>query len=241
MQSQSPKRANQTHERFKDADFYNPDLSVIVLGAGGIGSHLTYALCRQGYEIFIYDDDRVEIHNIGSQLYNVNHIGKNKAEIAVNYCKEFGNATAYPMGRFEADSPIDNIVFSCFDNMKYRKIAFDKWLEHQLSKDAAYKAKHPKEVNAFIDMRMDAESWQVYLVNNKKDAEEYVKTLFEDSEVPDAPCSYKATCHTGVGVASYAAGLFLNLVANKKMGIDLRQTYFKTFYDASLLRFEQHV
>ena len=232
---------NDTHQRFKDADFYNPDLSVIILGLGGIGSHIAYALCRQRYEMYLYDDDNVEVHNIGSQLFNLNHLDENKAEISADYCSQFGNDRCYPQGRFEEDSPIDNIVFACFDNMKYRKIAFDKWLKHQMSKTPEYREKNLNEVNAFIDMRMSAESWQVYMVTNSKHAEEYVKTLFDDSEIPDLVCSYKATCQTGMGVAAYAASNFLNHVANKKLGIEIRQTYFKTFYDASLLNYEQHV
>ncbi len=232
---------NETHQRFKDADFYNPDLSVVILGQGGIGSFLTHVLCRQGYEMYLYDMDIVEVHNIGSQLYNLKHIGRNKAEVAVEYCKEFGNNRAVSMGRFEQDSPIDNIVFACFDNMAGRKLAFEKWLEYQLSKTPEHRAANPNEVNVFMDMRMSAESWQVYLVKSKSDAERYKETLFDDADLPDLPCNYKATCQTGMGVSSYTASLFLNHVANKKLGIDIRKTYFKSLYDASMLRFEQHV
>lgn len=232
---------NETHTRFKDADFYNPNLSVTILGLGGIGSFLAHVLCRQGYEMYLYDDDIVEIHNIGSQLYNINQLKKNKAEVAVQYCREFGNDKALPMGRFEEESPVDNIMFACFDNMKYRKIAFEKWLAYQLSKTPEYKAAHFNEINVYFDLRMSAESWQVYMITTKQNAEDYKLTLFDDDEVADLPCSYKATCQTGMGIASYVASLFLNHVANKKLGVEIRQIYFKTFYDASLLRYEQHV
>jgi hypothetical protein len=233
--------SNETHERFKDADFYNPNLSIIILGAGGIGSWLNTCLCRQGYETYIYDFDNIEVLNVGSQNYTISKEGRNKAEVAAELAKEYGNDRVIPMGRFEEDSPIDNIVFSCFDNMKYRKIAFEKWLDYQISKTPEYRKEHPNEVNCFIDMRMNAESWQTYFVRNTVDAKRYKETLFNDDEVPDLPCSYKATCQTGMGVAAYASSLFLNHVVNKKLGIDLRQIYFKTYYDASLLRYEQHV
>lgn len=232
---------NETHSRFKDADFYNPNLSVSILGLGGIGSFLTHVLCRQGYDMYLYDMDTVEIHNIGSQLYNISHIGQNKADIAAKYCKEFGNSKAIPLGKFTEESPVDNIMFACFDNMKYRKIAFNKWLEYQLSKTPEHRKENPKEVNIYIDMRMSAESWQVYVIKGSVDAERYKETLFDDEEVPDLPCSYKATCQTGMMVASYAASVFLNHVANKKLGVNIRTVHFKTLYDASLLRYEQHV
>jgi coenzyme F420-reducing hydrogenase alpha subunit len=231
----------ETHLRFKDADFYNPNLTVTILGLGGIGSFLAHVLCRQGYEMFLYDFDTVELHNIGSQLYNTSHVGRNKAEVAAEICEQFGNKKTFAMGRFTEESPTDNIVFSCFDNMKYRKVAFEKWLNYQLSKTPEYRQANPLEVNVFIDMRMSAESWQVYMVKSKTDAERYKQTLFDDSEVEDAPCSYKATCQTGMGIAAYAASLFLNHVANKNKGIEIRQTYFSTIYNASLLSYEQNV
>jgi hypothetical protein len=230
---------NETHQRFKDANFYNPDLSIIILGAGGIGSWLSTCLCRQGYEMYIYDFDHVELLNIGSQNYNLSHVGQNKAELAVNLAKQCGNDRGVSMGKFTEESPVDNIMFACFDNMKYRKIAFDKWFEYQTSKTKEYRDSHLNEVNVYIDIRMSAESWQVYMIKSKTDAEEYKKTLFDDADIPDLPCSYKATCQTGMGVAAYASSLFLNYVANKKLGVDIRQTYFKTLYDASLLRYEQ--
>lgn len=232
---------NETHERFKDADFYNPDLTITILGAGGIGSWLSTCLCRQGYEMYIYDMDTIEALNIGSQDYNLSHIGRNKAEVAVSEAKLKGNDRALAMGKFTEESPVDNIMFACFDNMKYRKIAFDNWLEYQMSKSEEYREANPLEVNVYIDMRMSAESWQVYMITNLLDAEKYKLTLFDDADLPDLPCSYKATCQTGMGVASYASSLFLNHVANKNTGVDIRQTYFKTLYDASLLRYEQHV
>lgn len=241
MKEQQSLKSNETHARFKDAHFYDPSLSITILGLGGIGSFLAHVLCRQGYEMYLYDDDIVEIHNVGSQLYNKTHLNRNKAEVAVQYCKEFSNDKAVPMGRFTEESPVDNIMFACFDNMKYRKIAFDKWLAYQVGKTPEYRKANSQEINVYFDLRMSAESWQVYMITNKQNAEDYKLTLFDDSEVPDLPCSYKATCQTGMGIASYTASLFLNHVANKKLGIEIRQIFYKTLYDASLLRYEQHV
>jgi len=232
---------NETHQRFKDADFYNPNLDIIILGLGGIGSYVSNCLCRQGYEMYLYDFDTVETINIGSQLFNTSNVGKNKAEVAKELANQFGNYNVMSMGKFEEDSPVGNIMFSCFDNMKYRKIAFERWLAYQVSKTKEYREANPNEVNCFIDGRMSAEQWQVYFVKSTADAKRYMTTLFDDSEVPDAPCSYKATAQTGFGIGAYMSTVFLNHVANKKLGLPIRETVFETKWFASSLTFEKNV
>lgn len=232
---------NETHQRFKDADFYNPNLDIIILGLGGIGSYVSNCLCRQGYEMYLYDFDTVETINIGSQLFNTSNVGKNKAEVAKELANQFGNHNVMSMGKFEEDSPVGNIMFSCFDNMKYRKVAFERWLAYQTSKTKEYRDANPNEVNCFIDGRMSAEQWQVYFVKSTADAKRYALTLFDDSEVPDAPCSYKATAQTGFGIGAYMSTVFLNHVANKKLGLPVRETAFETKWFASSLTFEKNV
>ena len=232
---------NETHQRFKDADFYNPNLDIIILGLGGIGGYVSNCLCRQGYEMYLYDFDTVETINIGSQLFNTSNVGKNKAEVAKELANQFGNHNVMSMGKFEEDSPVGNIMFSCFDNMKYRKIAFERWLAYQNSKTKEYRDANPNEVNCYLDGRMSAEQWQVYFVKSTADAKRYALTLFDDSEVPDAPCSYKATAQTGFGIGAYMSTVFLNHVANKKLGLPVRETAFETKWFASSLTFEKNV
>lgn len=58
-------KSNPTQDGFKDAPFFNPNLSVVIGGLGGIGSNVSYNLCRQNYEMFLYDFDSIEIHNLG--------------------------------------------------------------------------------------------------------------------------------------------------------------------------------
>lgn len=88
---------------------------------------------------------------------------------------------------------------------------------------------------------MSAEQWQVYFVKSTADAKRYMTTLFDDSEVPDAPCSYKATAQTGFGIGAYMSTVFLNHVANKKLGLPVRETVFETKWFASSLTFEKNV
>ncbi|HEV8190795.1 MAG TPA: ThiF family adenylyltransferase [Ktedonobacterales bacterium] len=55
---------------------------IVVCGGGALGSHLTENLVRQGVRhLAVIDDDRVEAHNIGTQVYEEGDIGVPKAEV----------------------------------------------------------------------------------------------------------------------------------------------------------------
>lgn len=71
----------------------NP-LIVNVIGAGGTGSHMMQALARlnhslialghPGLMIYLYDDDKVTVANLGRQLFSQCDIGQYKAAVLVN-------------------------------------------------------------------------------------------------------------------------------------------------------------
>ena len=54
---------------------------ILIVGAGGIGSHTALALARMGYHnLTIYDDDVVDTHNLSSQGFDYRDIGKPKVQ-----------------------------------------------------------------------------------------------------------------------------------------------------------------
>jgi molybdopterin/thiamine biosynthesis adenylyltransferase len=55
---------------------------VTLCGAGALGSHLADGLVRQGFgPLRVIDRDRVEEHNVGTQLYGESDVGGWKAEV----------------------------------------------------------------------------------------------------------------------------------------------------------------
>lgn len=115
--------------RFSDADWYTIGPQEIVIGGvGGIGSFAAFFLGRIGHTLYLFDDDTIDETNMAGQLYSILQIGWNKAEAIQSTIKMFsGNHNVDIMGRFEKDSPITPITFSCFDNMTARKHMFEKW------------------------------------------------------------------------------------------------------------------
>lgn len=221
--------------RFKDFNWYKPGTEAIVLGAGGIGSWISLLLTRQEFDLTIYDHDLVEEHNLGGQLYSKKDIGLNKAiatnEILRDFC---GAENTMCCGKYEEDSMISEIMFSCFDNMAARKLAFSKWSTYL--KECINKGEDLSQF-IFIDGRMLAEAGQIYFVTLDK-IEEYEKTLFDDSEVPDLLCSLKATSHCAAIIAGMMVSGLNNHMFNRDVGKYIREVPFSIVYELPTFNFE---
>lgn len=102
---------------------------VTVCGAGAIGSHLCDNLVRQGFRrLRVVDRDRVEQHNVSTQLYGLADVGGKKVDVLRNrlfraaeieidaVAKEMteGNARAVLKG--------SEIVVDSFDNSASRRL-----------------------------------------------------------------------------------------------------------------------
>lgn len=61
------------------------DVRLTLCGAGALGSHLADNFTRQGFgSLRLVDRDRVEEHNIGTQIYGAGDIGAHKVEVLRN-------------------------------------------------------------------------------------------------------------------------------------------------------------
>ncbi len=67
--------------------------------------------------------------------------------------------------------------------------------------------------------------------------EQYEATLFDDAEIPDQPCNYKATSHCGALIGSLIVATLNNYITNKVRELDLREVPFKHTFDLALLNF----
>lgn len=203
--------------RFSDAPWAKAIQHIVVGGVGGIGSWAAMYLARVGHKLYMYDMDTIDETNMGGQLYSIAQIGSNKAvatkENIHAFCGDDANVTVY--GKYtEEDGMTTPVVFSCFDNMAARKLMFEKW--------AAYDKRE-----LFVDGRMLAEVGMVYVVQ-KGQEDAYLETLFEDSEVEEAPCSFKSTSHCGALIGSLMISGLNNYLANKTQGNEDRWIPFKT-------------
>lgn len=204
------KKLSNKHARFKDAQWYGDNLDITIVGCGGIASWTSLLLSRFGdHELYIYDDDTVDDVNYSGQLFNQSQLGMNKVDAITQTIKAFSGADyiVNSMGRFEEHSFATPIMILALDNMKYRRLAYEKWVEQD-----------DREV--LIDGRLLATSYQVITVT-KDNSEAYREFLFEDSEVEDVMCSLKQTSHFAAIIGGRIVNILTNYIANKKLGMDI--------------------
>ena len=80
----------QQFDRFKDAPWFpKQGETVMVGGAGGIGSWLCFLLARAGFNIIVHDFDRIEEHNTGGQLFRQSDIGALKVDAVASIVQSF--------------------------------------------------------------------------------------------------------------------------------------------------------
>lgn len=212
--------------RFSDAYFFYPGQDVFVLGCGGIGSWVALLLGRQDCNLHIYDMDTVEEVNIAGQFYGQKDVRLNKTTATARNVNAFCNLEKpiEEYSKFEEYSMIGPIVFSCFDNMKARKLAFERWKEQE-------------DRELFIDGRMALVTGEVYAVIKGRE-KEYEDTLFDDSEVEDAACSLKATTHSGTLIASLMVSIYTNFIGLRKDPFLPLSIPFKSTYNIPLMSIE---
>lgn len=194
------------HDRMKDAPWftlgeYPP---VLVGGAGGIGSWLSLLLTRAGFHPMIFDYDLLELHNLSGQLFPAKGIGKPKVTVLQEVIKDFADLSVEVFHeKIDANSMTHNIVFSAFDNMEARKDLFNSWEKMYAGDQQA----------VFIDGRLTAEQITIFVVKGWEPLarEAYRKYfLFDDSEVEDAPCTFKQTSHNAAIIAGIMVDFFVN-------------------------------
>ena len=209
--------------RLKDAPWLvgnKEDLSVMIGGAGGIGSWTSLALVRAGFDVFIQDFDRIEEHNIGGQLYRVNDIGMFKTASTAKIIKDFtGVDIRYSTERIDTTSPTNPIIISAFDNIEARRIMFERWSSVYSGSSKAI----------FIDGRLRAEQIQIFCIKgtDTEGINNYLNNyLPSDSSIEDEVCTFKQTSHVAAMMSGFITSFLTNFITNYIDGEELRKVPF---------------
>lgn len=73
------------------------DKRIAICGCGAIGSNLAESLARRGFNHFwLIDDDRIEPHNISTQIWTEQDVGKAKATTLANRLYAISKVRAIP-------------------------------------------------------------------------------------------------------------------------------------------------
>jgi len=167
------------------------------------------------------------------QHFTLNDVGKRKDIALKEQARVINTQTGMSaLGRLRSGETYNDqffraiAVFSCFDNMEARKLLFDLWIN-------APKA----ESGIFIDGRQNAENLEVYAVL-PENIDRYRETLFDDSEVEDLPCNFRATTHTGFITSALMISIYTNYLTNRYLREPVRTIPFKTSFNIPLMLYE---
>jgi molybdopterin/thiamine biosynthesis adenylyltransferase len=229
---------DESTSRFSGASWFDnvKKKTIIVAGCGGIGSWAVLLLARmKPASIFIYDDDTVEIGNMSGQLYRNSDIGKFKVDALAAMVSEYAlyNSVFAVNEKFTEDTEASDIMICGFDNMRARKVFFNKWCSH-----VTLKSPDKRKNCLFIDARLAAEEFQILCI---KGDDEYnilrysSEFLFSDEEADATQCSSKQTSFCANMVASYMVNLFVNFCSNQVETAIERELPFFTSYNAELM------
>jgi len=206
---------NPIHHRFVGSSYYEKSQyeQILIAGLGGIGSNTAYNLCKSVPANYIFiDDDKVEIHNIGTQFFFTNQEGKNKVEAIKDtlYSAGVRNISVLPRRIITGDAlPIS---IAAFDNMDARKQLFEDWKSYE-------------DRELFIDGRLRASYYEIYAVT-KGTEEDYEKTLFDSSEAVPTECTFKQTTYFGCLIGAKIAQIIINYLMNKYSDFQIAKVPF---------------
>ena len=222
--------------RFSQAEWFDyiSKTSVVLGGAGGIGSWLALLLFRANISyLYLYDPDYVDTTNLAGQFFKRSQVGFSKAssvwENITNFSDSYG--INYWERPYDENSKINNIMMCGFDNMAARKCFFTNWLKGLTFYD--------KSDCLFLDGRLSAECLQVFCVQG--DDEEAIKAyqekyLFNDDQADATTCSYKQTSFMANMIAATMMNVFVNWCANRAGSF--RPVPFFTEYNAVTMNYK---
>ncbi len=185
---------------YRQQDLIEPDqldLPITVVGCGGIGSFVVLALAKMGCRaISVWDDDRVEPHNIPNQAYRVADVRRLKVEALADLVRDVAGVPLAIHAERVREQRLQGLVVSAVDTMAARR---EIWLRA---------VRHRAAVPLYLDARMGAEVARILTVRpaDPDDIRRYEATLYDDLEAVVLPCSAQAIVYTGFSIAALVAG-----------------------------------
>ena len=169
---------------------------VTIIGAGAVGSFVALALAKMGAQLIaVYDDDRIEDHNLPNQFYRVRDLGMLKVVALQDIVREYTGTIIEALPVKYEKQELEGVVIVAADNMEARRKIWEQ-------------VRYQTKVPLYIDTRMGAEVAIVHAVKplDVDDVRAYEATLHSSDEAFHARCTEKAIVYTALGLAAITAG-----------------------------------
>ena len=163
---------------------------VNIIGCGALGSWVAFILLKMGFNnIYVYDFDTIEEHNIPNQLFREQQIGIPKVDALRDIYEEFFDDTT-DQNRLtilnrrldESNCQIGGLTLCCVDTMAGRKELYTNMFKYGNS-------------DIWIEGRIGLYGAYIYSLceKNKETLDGYESTLYNDSEAEVSSCGVSQT------------------------------------------------
>lgn len=170
---------------------------ITIIGVGGIGSHVAFHLAKMGAtHLTIIDPDKVEEHNIPSQLYSIDDVGTHKVSALQQIINKFspGKITPIPfVGTVQeygaSELPFGRIVICAVDSLEERRKIWEI-IRPLLG-----------GIDLYIDVRMGGEQLRLFCVSpfSADSIVKYQKNMDSTRPADPTPCTMRSiTYNTGM-------------------------------------------
>ena len=168
-------------------------------------------MAKMGAKIEVFDFDKVEVENVGTQMYSHEDIGRPKV-FAIADKANLHSAPRQVGGnnrKITADTSPElldcDFLVLALDSIEARK---EVW---SVAKESAW--------GSLIDMRMAAELCTLYTISTKEDMARYDLFLASQNpeDIPELACTEKATVYTANFAAGWLAVIIRRLMMDKKV------------------------
>ena len=167
-------------------------LTVRIIGAGAVGSHIAEVLAKMGVRhIWIQDFDTVEPHNLPNQGFYQQDLGSLKVDALSRRLNDgLGTAVVPEPTRLEEGAVFkEEIVIAAVDSMETRKLIFDAFC-------------HSPDSLVLLDGRMGARFGKVLFCDKTQSGalRAYEETLHAGGLYQE-PCTQKSTIFCAYGLS----------------------------------------
>lgn len=187
-----------------------------VVGCGATGSWVALSLAKLGIEnVYLYDFDKVEMHNLPNQAFGLMDIGKNKAESIKNTIKQLTGLEYESFDKkITRNDKLPGITFLLVDSMKAREGITQSLKFNPHSKYA-------------IETRLALEGGMLHFIdcNNLDQIKRFEETLFSDEEAQVSACGHSLSLGSTAQIVANMAVMQLIKLQND---VDIP---FKTLMD----------
>ena len=193
---------------------------VSVIGVGNLGTPLCLNLSKAGFrEIYVYDPDTIEAHNIPNQMYSAHSLRRTKISQILLTMDQYAPALHTYWGirrKVRLEDPLlleSEIMIVLTDSIESRIESFLLALMYK------YKAKY--NIKYLIEAGTHAHSSKLFVVNldSVQQRNVYFESLLERHKTPsaDLPCTERSTFFYASFIASVIMGYLRNLSEKEKV------------------------